>query len=271
MILNNNLVYLSLICFTIFTVNAMDKPLPKKSPITAKTKEFVDIDTHPIIKLTGKVIRFYGEYKARAFPNDIASFPLEAIDPLPILNFGSIRYFFTSATEGNAPTYGEPIKIEDPSITNIFAVRGKDDANGNRFEAYYGFNKNNFKMKNKNKIYTGQLLSLKLKSTQDTSSMNISISGMVNYLRTTEMVQEAQKYIEDPKDMNWNNEKFWQLLLKMLGGSGWKQMLDYSYSPPQIYYKKEGMIIKNNAFYSDVVYWNQYRNLLKGTGYRINP
>ncbi len=58
--MNANNAYLC-IFFTvgsIFSLSAMDKPLSRKVSVANKMKEYVDVDTHPIIYHTGKQIRF---------------------------------------------------------------------------------------------------------------------------------------------------------------------------------------------------------------------
>lgn len=263
-------VYLS-IFFTVgslFSLSAMDKPLPKNAPIAAKMAEFVDLETQSINYNVGRHIRFYGEYKVKPLPNNAVSFPLEAADPLIVYEFGSIPYFFTSAATGKMFKFGEAIKIEDPHIFDVVAIRGTDDVSGNRFEAYIGINKKNFKIKNNKKIYPGQLLALSVKSKQDINNAPTTLYGTTKYLTNADIGREVVKNLQNPGDNNWNNERFWKVILTLLGGEGWKESIDVHNRRT---YTKDDITVSANGLYSRMVYWDQHQNLLKGIAYKNKP
>ena len=72
---------------------------------------------------------------------------------------------------------GEAVEVTDANISTIVVVRGKNNVNNIRFEAYLGYNKNNFKIIGKKKIYKAQLLSLTTKDTQDVDSTTFTRFG----------------------------------------------------------------------------------------------
>lgn len=198
----------------------------------------------------------------------MASFPLKACDPLPINEFGTIGYFFTSAISGKVHCPGQPVKIEDPTITDIVVVRGKDQLNQTRFEAYLGINKKEFQIKNNTKIYVAKLLALNTKSTRFINEIRCPFFNGCKLLTTLELGQEARKYLKDPNDCSWQDERFLKLCLDLLGGDQWRQYIDYSDVVQRPAYTMNGITFKAGYFYSDNVYWTESENTLKGITYQ---
>ena len=200
----------------------MEKPSAdfRKTPVKYDMrKEYIDVDPKPMIYHGGPNLRFYGEYRSRSLENGLVSFPVNACDPLPLNTFGPIRYFFLSATGGNTLAVGSAVKVEDPAITNIVVIRGKDDS-GCRMEAYLGYNKHDFKTKGKNKICMAQLLAINTKDIRCAQTQPTIFAPITSFLSHMELSREICNHLENVKDRDWKSPVFKQTMLELLG-EGW--------------------------------------------------
>jgi len=170
-------------------------------------QDYIEIDPTPIAHQTGSALRYYGEYRARILPNGLMSFPIASCYPLPINMAGNIRYFFTSATAGNISTPGEAIKIEDPAISNVVVVRGKDDGNENKFEAYIGYNKNDFKNLGRKRVYQSKILAINTKSTRYTENKSSKIFEPASHLSRMELAREGIRDNLSNHEVCWTQEE----------------------------------------------------------------
>ena len=251
-----------ILCSLFAAASSIAMEMPTNVTRHENKTQLADIDAKQLIDHSGSNFRFYGEYRARKLDGNIFSLPINACDPLPIKNFGSIRYFFLSAIEGNILTPGSAITIEDPSITDMFVVRGKDES-VSRCEAYFGYNKNNFKTKGKNKIYTPRLIALNVKALRNIEIRQPVLFESSKYLTCTNMGPEIVKHLTISEDNSWRSEKFQNTLIKLLGGEGWVN----KYNELNTISCKE-MVLMNAVLQSYKVYWTQQENRLKGITYQ---
>jgi len=255
-------------------------PIVKQSASLATIRnsrnDLIVTDLNPVIYYTGinptvASSGFYGEYRARILDNSRVTFPIVSCDPLPLNTFGSIRYFFTSAISGNCPHMGQPIKIDNTAISNIVVVRGKSDS-GNRFEAYLGYNHDDFENSGRRQIYQARLLALTVKLVSHVENVRffmfepascLSVSSSIN---CEGMDREISKHLENSKDHNWESPVFHDICRKLLG-EGWVSYDDHERNRNEKCFYRDGAIFGNGKFYSPKVYWTKSENTLKGITY----
>lgn len=186
---------------------------------------YIDIDDYQVSYYTGDKFSYYNEYRAsRKIGKNLVSFPLGCCDPLPLASFGSIKYFFTSAIEGQFPKNGQAYCITDPTIKQIIAVRARS-SNGYWAQVYIGFDPDNFKTmgyKGYKAIYNGKVVAIQYKNTKHIEQRGCYISSEVAYLDNLNMALEVRKYLMDSKDFDWMSpvfrKKFKELLSLPSGG-----------------------------------------------------
>ncbi len=244
----------------------MEKPASNSSKIAVDKQNtcinYIDVDPKPMIYHGGPNLRFYGEYRSRPLENGLVSFPVNACDPLPLNTFGPIRYFFLSATGGNTLAMGSAIKVEDPTITNIVVVRGKD-VSGCRMEAYLGYNKHDFKTKGKNKICIAQLLAINTKDIRCAQTQPTIFAPVTGYLSNADLSREICNRLENIKDRDWRSPIFKQTMLELLG-EGWVLREGYgSWSCTC-----DEAVVSNIGIYTNKIYWTQEENKLKDFNYK---
>ncbi|GEM_PF-2451338 len=236
---------------------------------------YIELDTATIKNETGQDIRFYGEYRARELNNSMVEFPLSACDPLPLNNFGDIRYFFPSAIGGAVWAVVDPIKISDPAINTLVVVRGKNDAARQRFEAYIGYDKNRFTNKGRKRVYLARLLALRTKSLAHVEYTGVKLfngartlifSGYIDNDRDN-INNEINKHVWDREDRDWNKPAFLETFHNLLG-KDWIMSRGYMNAPQTTVFTKDEAIAGNGTLYSNKVYWTENENKLKGTTYQ---
>lgn len=242
----------------------MEKPAVdfRKIPTKHTTcREYIEVDQRPLLSHGGSKLRFYKEYPSRIEDGKV-SFPLTACDPLPLNTFGPIRYFFVSATGGNILTPGSAIKVEDPSITNIVVVRGKDDGIGNRLEAYLGYSVHDFKPQGAHKkIFIAQLLAITTKN-RGIETRTTLFAPAIGNLNNMDLSREIRNHLENMKDWDWKSPIFKQTMLKLLG-EGWVLREGYNCW----FCTRDEAIVSNGGIYTNKIYWTQEENKLKGIRY----
>lgn len=263
--MKNFVFMLPLLILGTFTINAMEQ---KK----LNQNEYVNLDASQfelISYYTGNpdYLRFYKEYKAYKLPNKTISFPLHACDPLKLNTLGSIQYFFSSAITGNVPTPGTAVSIESP-INSIIAIRGKNDLNGQRFEAYIGFDSKNMKCVGKKRIYNAQILAIQTKSTQHVDETLCHCFNQAKPVDTTQVGQEVGKQLKDLQDKDWKSPVFQKTLHELLGKEWTLKKSVYIYNHSSDIFTHDEAIVGNGIFFSNKVYWTEKENRLKGTTYK---
>lgn len=213
-------------------------------------REYIEIDTTLVDYHTGANVRYYSEYHAKPKSDtNIVSFPLNCCDPLPIRNFGGIRYFFISAIKAIHGSVGSAICVGDPEINKVIAVRAKNDCGINHSEIYIGYNPNRYATDRGNRIYDGKILFI---TTKDTRFVEIRMTPMagVGYFSNQEIGQEVRKYLQDPLDCSWQSPVFQKIILELMGPL------------------EPGIVWDNQLLYSTICYWTIDENKLKGIHYR---
>ena len=245
--------------------------VPRVVPVTTHgirqnqpIREYIEIDTTLVDYHTGANVRYYSEYHAQPESGThTVSFPLNCCDPLPIRNFGSIRYFFISAIEFGPHYYypksplegaSSPVRIMDLDINKVIVVRAKNEFN--RSEVYIGYNSNSGETKRGCRIYNGKILFIQIKeipnSRMDAYNIHyrrIPVAG-VGTFSNQEIGQEVRKYLQDPRDYNWQSPVFQKIVIELMGP------------------REPGIVWDNQQFYSTICYWTIDENKLKGIHYR---
>lgn len=246
-------------------VNQPVNRMRKSRATSARAKEYVDVDLTEIGDHVGaNGLRFYTEYRPKIEDKDTILFPLRSCDPVPIHTFGDIRYFYTSAIPGKFAQHGAPYQVEN--FTNIIAVRGKNDANGNRFEAYLGINKNEFEKKGKNKIYIAHLLVMQVKSTKHVDEHR-HYAFDTKHLSSNQLGLEIRKRLENQEAVAWGNSQYQKVFHELIG-EGWVPCrILIGGSIRKDVFTRDDEVIGNGAFHSNKVYWTKDENKLKGITY----
>lgn len=209
---------------------------------------YVDIPMYHIKYYTGPDVKFYNEYKAQNEHDDQASFPINKCDPLLFETSGNVRWFFGSAIEGHVSHPGEAIEVIDPSITHVYAVRGKADCNGYWVQVYFGIDANNPKFFNTTKkVYQGKILYLLSKSTRNVENTYRYYSDDAKYLSNMTIGLEMRNHL-DQKDCDWKSPVFQQLY-------------------KDLFCKNNGSYQYAGDLLSNVCYWTKEENKLKGIKY----
>ncbi len=252
-------------------VLSMEKPEPNVANKPAAKPNvrinYIDVDETPITNHAGSNLRYYGEYRARKLENGIVSFPVNACDPLPLNTFGNkIRYFFLSATGGNNLVPGAPVKVDDPTLTNIVVVRGKNEIFGQRIEAYLGYNNNDFKTKGKNKICVAKLLALNTKDTRYALTIPYFFQPAIGCLNLMELTREIKNHLENIKDWDWKSPEFRKVMHKLLGKE-WT-LYESPHDNNNWSFGNDEAVIANGKFHTYKVYWTLDQNKLKGITYQ---
>src|SRR5262249_19293736 len=117
-------------------------------------------------------------------------------DPLPLEVFGTIKWFFSSAMRDPVLYFGEAIAVTNPSITNVYAVRGQTD-NDNWVHIYFGLDAHNPKFSNATySVYQGNILYVVSKNISPTEKNNYYFSFDAKCLDSATINAEISKYIK---------------------------------------------------------------------------
>ncbi len=218
-------------------------------------REYIAIDKTLVARHTGDNVEYYSEYHARSDGDtSIVSFPLNCCDPLPIRNFGSIRYFFPSAIEfgshsclAASPLKGvsEPMRVVDLDINRIIVVRAKNRTivHGevfSRSEVYIGYNSNSGVSTRRGLIYHGKILFIQTK-----------------YIPNPFMAPSFLNFQRIPVA---GVEHFTRMDMMRVSGSN-----DFSAFIGPL---EPGICYRDGFLYSHVCYWSKDENKLKGIHYR---
>lgn len=247
--------------FTGFNIFSDSLKIEPKSKILNQTQycqlrpiqPYIDIDDYPVGYHIGSNIYYYTEYHAKRISKNIVSFPLECCDPLPLVSFGSINYFFTSAIEGQLPQNGQAYCITDPTITQMIAVRARS-SNGYWAQVYIGFDPDNFKTtgyKGDKAIYKGTVLAVQYKNTKHIEQRGCYISPKIAYFDNMKMASEVGEYLTDSKGFDWMSPVFRKKFEELL------------FLPSGCYFNwKYQMLLSTTS------YWTKDGNKLKSIKYR---
>lgn len=234
-------------CFKKLSVLLTSLILSLSSAIS--TQQFIDFDDHEINYYTGSHVSFYSEYCVKQFKQGTLSCPLKNCDPLVIDTLGSLQFFFTSAIKGGYSWPGRAIQL--PSCYDrVIAIRGRDNLNGQRFEAYLGIDSSKFKKVGKSQIFKADLLTLQVKNTQYTDEAKFMLAPSMSYVTGQMIATEVKHHLGDSNNCSWNSASFQKVIKELM---------------PQ----HAGISINNSsqALSSWIHYWTQNENKLKGIQY----
>lgn len=235
----------------------------------SKGKEYIDLAPALIKDIeyhTGTNIQFFKEYGAQNKSDGTVSFPKKKTDPVPIKTFGSLRYFFPSASVSNrGPELAMPLLISDQeTVEQVIAVRGRA-SNNHKVYVYLGINRDNGKKvgyKGSNTVYAATIVAMQRKNLfydckaqcelyfYDGKEYSEPNWGKIEILHNMKMFQELKKYLDDKKDWDAKSPKYQEKVKELLGD-------DYKF------WNQKPHLLK-----SDVVYWTETENRLKGTQYK---
>lgn len=160
---------------------------------------YVNFKEKDLTRYTG-VREYYVEYRALKFKTKegkCVSFDINDCDPLPLMRLEHVRWFFSSAIEGNHPEYGVALAVRDSSISHVFVIRGKTMHGWSQI--YCGYDANHpisSTNKGKKKIYAGNVLYVYNKDYSNIDHIRSYLIG-VNYLTDRIKVQDTGELVLD--------------------------------------------------------------------------
>ncbi|MBL0941516.1 MAG: hypothetical protein IBJ00_02125 [Alphaproteobacteria bacterium] len=221
------------------------------SPYALASNRYIDLDEsqmHQIEYYTGCNIKFYNEYKAKKLKN-MTSFPLQCCDPLPVYSIGELKVFFSSAIEGHISAPGQGILIPDSEhLTEIIAIRGKAESNGHWVQAYIGYDPKDYKALRNKKVYKAHLLAIQTKNPTHTEEISLRYFHGAQFLSNSHIELEVRKHLNDPKDWDWNNERFLSIFRNLIPSG-------------------DNFYVSVQNVYSNMCYWTKEENKLKQRKY----
>jgi hypothetical protein len=170
---------------------------------------------------------------------------------------------------------GQPICIDTSVIDKVVAIRGKDESNGTRFEAYLGYKINAQDKSQQPKTYTAKLLALNTKSTADGSHgvplvfEHASILGSLNGLGNTSgtgFLNEVCKCL-DPKDRDNNSPVLKAKMKELFNPEAKEQKMLFGARGICDALVYDEAILISGCLFSNKVYWTEKENKLKGITY----